>query len=130
MDVNLAAEVKGYGVAATPAVEREQRVKPQVTPVGGGGDSSRAALDERSLHGRGAALSAEEVNKMVDEIQKRMDTMGTKLNFTLHEDPNMVVVQVTDRESGEVVKQFPPEDVLALRKKLDELVGLLFDGKA
>jgi flagellar protein FlaG len=130
MDVNLSAEVKGFGAPAAPAVEREQKTKPQVTPVDSGGDSSKAALDEKSLHRQGAEVSAEDAGKMVKDIQDRLDSMGNRLNFSLREDPDTVVVQVTDRESGELVKQFPPEEVLALRQKLDELVGLLFDGKA
>lgn len=130
MDVNLSADVKGFGVPAAPAVEREQKTKPQVAPVDSGGDSSKAALDEKAQRQQGAVMSVEDAGKMVKDIQDRLDSMGNRLNFSLREDPNAVVVQVTDRESGELVKQFPPEEVLDLRKKLDELVGLLFDGKA
>lgn len=138
MDVNINAEVKGFGAttAIAPAVEREDRVKPQVAPVAAGGDSSRAALDEQALRGRkeqaqARKMSAEEAAKAVKEMQERLDALGnTRLNFSLHKEPDAVVVQITDRESGEVVRQFPAEVALDLRKKLDELVGLLFDRQA
>lgn len=128
MDVNLNAEVKGFGVPATTAVEREEKTKPPVTPIEGSNGSAKGALDEKAMQGHGK--SAEEVAKAVEQIQEKLDSMGTRLNFTLHEDPNAVVVQVTDRQSGELIRQFPPEKALQLRSKLVELVGILFDEKA
>ena len=138
MDVNISAEVKGFGAttATAPATERQDRVKPQVAPVASGKESSRAALDEQALRGRkdqeqARKMSAEEAAKAVKEMQERLDAIGnTRLNFSLHNEPDAVVVQITDRQSGELLRQFPAEEALALLKKLDELVGLLFDGKA
>lgn len=137
MDVSMSAEVKGFGVATAPApaIEREDRVRPQVAPVAAGGDSSRSALNEQALQGKEAQerrrVTAEEAAKAVKEMQERLDAIGnTRLNFSLHNEPDAVVVQITDSQSGELLRQFPAEEALALRKKLDELVGLLFDGKA
>ncbi len=132
VDVNVNADVKGFGIPTVPAVEREDRSKPRVTPVGEGGDSSKAALDEKALHGKasGAVISEEETIKAVEQIQERLEEMGTRLNLSLHKEPDAVVVEITDRQSGEVIRQFPPEEVLQIRKKLDELVGMLFDKQA
>ena len=59
------------------------------------------------------------------------DSLGnTRLNFRVLEKPNEVIVQITDNKSGELIRQFPSEDALALRAKLQELTGLLFDDKA
>lgn len=135
MDARMSAEVKGFGVPTAPAVERENRVKPQVAPVDAGGDSSGAALHEQALHGKEARekrkVTTEEAARAVKEMQEHLDAIGnTRLAFSLNEEPDAVVVRITDRESGELIRQFPAEEALALRKKLDELVGLLFDGKA
>lgn len=40
-----------------------------------------------------------------------------------------VVVRIVD-ESGKVVRQVPPEELVALSKRLGEVIGLLFDKKA
>jgi len=134
MDVSVNTEVKGIGVAVTPAaVEREDRVKPQVAPVAKGGESSRSALGEKELHAKAQAkpVDAKEIAKAVEEMQQRLDALGnTRLNFRVLEKPNEVVVQVTDRTSGELVRQFPSEEALNLRVKLQELTGLLFDEQA
>lgn len=135
MDVNATNEVKGFGLPVSSVAERNDGAKPLVAPVAKGGDSSKTALDKRNLKEREAqeqkALSAEEAAEAVREMQARLDSIGnTRLNFSLHKEPDAVVVQITDRNSGELLRQFPAEETLQLRKKLNELVGLLFDEKA
>jgi len=134
MDVSVNTEVKGIGVAVTPAaVEREDRVKPQVAAVANSGESSRSGLGEKELHPKAPAkpVDAKEIAKAVEEMQRRLDALGnTKLNFRVQEKPDEIVVLVTDRQSGELVRQFPSEEALKLRAKLQELTGLLFDEQA
>lgn len=134
MDVNATNEVKGFGLPVSSAAERNAETRPLVAPVAKGGGSARTALDKRALQEKAAqdqkALSAEEAAEAVKAMQARLDSIGnTRLNFSLHKEPDAVVVQITDRNSGEILRQFPAEETLQLRRKLDELVGLLFDGK-
>lgn len=137
MDVNVNTEIKAVGVPTTmPAVEREDRVKPQVTAVAQGVGSDRVSLQDKDQSRRreesrkGSAVSGEDLSKAVEDIQERLDIMGTRLNLAISKDPDAVVVKVTDRQSGELVRQIPSEDVLKLRKQLQDLTGLLFDEKA
>ena len=132
MDINLNAEVKAVGVPTTPTVVREDRERPQVQPIAAGTESAKAALDDKALKGkrqggRERELSREELELEVDEIQKRFDTMGTRLGFAINDEPDAVVVKVTDRKTGELLRQIPSEEVLALRAKLEDIAGLLFD---
>ena len=134
MDASVNTEVRGVGVTTVmPAVVKEDRVKPQVAPVAKGGESSQSALGEKELHPKAQAqpVDAKELAKAAEEMQQRLDSLGnTRLNFRVLEKPNEVVVQITDNKSGKLVRQFPSEDALALQVKLQELTGLLFDGKA
>ena len=134
MDASVNTEVKGVGVTTVmPAVVREDREKPQVAPVKASSDSAGGALGDKELHSspQSKPVDAKELAKAVEEMQQRLDSLGnTRLNFRVLEKPNEVVVQVTDSKSGTLVRQFPSEDALALRVKLQELTGLLFDEKA
>ncbi len=132
VDINISTDIKGVGIPQVAAVEREDRDKPRVAPVGDAGGSSGAAVDDKVLHGRAPSrpVSEEEVKKSLEMIEKRLAEMSTRLSFSLSRDPEAVIVQVKDSASGEVIRQFPSEEVLALREKLDELAGLLFDTKA
>ena len=53
-----------------------------------------------------------------------------KLEFSIHENSGRVVVRVIDRSTDEVVRQFPPEELLSLAERfhnggrlLEDLVG-------
>ncbi len=130
MDVNVSAEVKVVGQPVVSAVEMKDRTKPQVAPVAKSDDSTGTALGDRALHGRQKEeMSQKEMAKVVEDIQRRFDSMGASLGFSVNEETEDIVMEVTDRESGELIRQIPSEEVLALRAKLDELVGLLFDQK-
>lgn len=134
MDVNMNAEVKGYGAPVIPSPEMEARSRSRVAPVEESRDSSQASVDERLLTRRESykekadkPLTPEKVAKYVEEIQARFESLGTKLNFTTDEKTDSLVVLVTDRESGEVIQQIPSEMLLELKSKVNDLVGILFD---
>ena len=117
-------------------VEIEDANKPAVEPVQPSMDTGATKLDNRARPGEEAGsaksdnqLDREEMEKVIDEVQKRMDAIGSKLRFGLHEHQDVpeLVVQITDKDSGELVKQFPAEEVIQIRAKLNDLIGLLFD---
>jgi len=49
------------------------------------------------------------------------------LSYVLHEATNMVAVSVLDSETGEVIREIPPESRLDLYARIAEFTGLLFD---
>ncbi|PLX51025.1 MAG: flagellar biosynthesis protein FlaG [Desulfobulbaceae bacterium] len=131
VDVNISTEIKGAGQPLVSSVEIEDQTRPRVAPVGKGEKSAQGELNDQALHGRKAGkLSADDLRDLTEEIQDRFEAMGAKLGFSVHEATEDIVVEVTERESGELIRQIPSEEVLALREKLNELVGLLFDKQA
>jgi flagellar protein FlaG len=136
MDIaNVRPEVSRETPNSLPAqqVDREAQVKARVRPVEESAGSAQAALDEKRLRkDEGEAKSQarrEDVRKVVEEIQLRMEQMGTNLQFAVDREAEDLVVRVTNKVSGDLIRQIPSEDVLKLRMKLEELSGLLFDEK-
>lgn len=140
VDVNTqAADVKGYGMPVVPTITAEDRVKPQVTAVKDTSNGDSVSLNDRSLHGNTAeaqkrqrAMSRDEIGKAVEEIQDRLNSIGANLTIGLNQDTKSeaIVVKVTERNTGELIRQVPSEEILNLKKKLEDLVGILFDSKA
>ena len=133
------ADIKSYGVPVVPTISAEDRVKPQVTPVKDSSDSERAALNDNALHGNTAEaqkkqkrLSQEEMSRLAQEIQSRLDSIGGNLRLGLGKDDKTksIVAKITEKKTGEIVRQIPSEDLLELKSKLEDLVGMLFDQKA
>jgi flagellar protein FlaG len=137
MDIaNVRPEMSREIVSGLPAqqVDREAQVKAQVRPVEKSAEAARNALDEQRLRREAdqakSRLSRADLQDALNEVQERMDQMGTNLQFSMDKVAEEIVVKVTDKKNGELIRQIPSEDVIKLRKKLEELSGLLFDEKA
>jgi flagellar protein FlaG len=49
------------------------------------------------------------------------------LQFSVHEDTGQTVVRVVDKDTGELIRQIPPQELLDLASKLEDMMGILFD---
>lgn len=138
MDVNVNSEVKVYGAPVVPVLEKEDKSKPQIQPVQEDTASTKASLNDQSLHGKkgergsGATLSKGELEKIMAQIQSRIDNIGGNLRLGLNEDKptKEIVVQVKDRRNDKLIRQFPSEELLKLQARMEELAGMLFDESA
>ncbi len=69
--------------------------------------------------------------KELDEILKKLnlntDIQNRGIRFEKNYDYDRIVVQVINTETGEMIKQLPPEHVLEFNRLYQEYTGLLFD---
>ena len=75
-------------------------------------------------------LTRADVEEMVEALEELTQTLQTKLNFSINEGTNDIVVKVLDKDTDEVIKQFPPEELLELQEKMQDLTGFLFNADA
>ncbi|MFO7761375.1 MAG: flagellar protein FlaG [Thermodesulfobacteriota bacterium] len=138
MDPSItSSDVKGYVVPSTPVVEQQKNETPQVKPVPENTETNSGKLDDQALHGKGTRqkksgnLSQEELEEAIKEIQSKFDTMSRSyiFGFHKHEESESIVAQLTDRETEEIVRQIPSEEILELREKMEDIMGILFDKK-
>jgi flagellar protein FlaG len=67
--------------------------------------------------------------KLVDELNKELSILNTRLSFSVDEKTNKTVVRIIDTSNNDVIKQFPPEYLLKVSQKITELIGLVVDEK-
>tara|TARA_B110000211_G_scaffold184975_1_gene209815 strand:- start:625 stop:1047 length:423 start_codon:yes stop_codon:yes gene_type:complete len=72
-------------------------------------------------------LEREQLEQMAQQLQDFMGEMNRSLQFKVDEDSGRDVIKVLDKTSGEVIKQYPSEEVLSLVSKLSESAGILID---
>jgi len=72
---------------------------------------------------------AQAVREAVDRINAFLKSAQRDLDIEIDKETGIVVVKVVDRESGEVIRQIPPEETLAIAKNLDTVQGVLFRSK-
>lgn len=74
--------------------------------------------------------NTETTEEIASEVQSYLnETMNVELNFKIEDNTGKTVVQVLDKSTGEIIRQIPPENLLEVRDKLEELRGVLFDGQ-
>ncbi|WP_075881975.1 flagellar protein FlaG [Vreelandella massiliensis] len=65
---------------------------------------------------------------LVEPLQRINEVMSQRgLEFDLSDESSRVITRVVDRESGEVIRQIPAEEVLRIAERLNELQGGLID---
>ncbi|GGO12983.1 hypothetical protein GCM10007972_18680 [Iodidimonas muriae] len=75
-------------------------------------------LDDRSLD----AQVEEAISQLIGE-----DIGSARLRIDQDEESGRVVFQSVDRDSGEVINQFPPETILKLIASIREAEGIVLD---
>ena len=67
---------------------------------------------------------------MLDELANDIETIhSVGLSFAQHKDSGRTMVKVMNRDTDELIREIPAEDVLDMAVKFEEMVGLLFDEK-
>lgn len=70
--------------------------------------------------------SKETLKKAVNEINQKTNTEAV---FGFHDATNRITIKIIDKESKEVVREYPPEETLDMIAKVWELAGILVDEK-
>lgn len=70
---------------------------------------------------------SESVKHAVEEINKK--AKNSAAIFGIHDETNRVTIKIVDKETKEVLKEFPPEETLDMIAKVWELAGLMVDEK-
>jgi uncharacterized FlaG/YvyC family protein len=82
---------------------------------------------EKLAGGTNKEIDKKLLEKIVDKLSQQFRSSNTSLNFSIDEATKSLVVKVIDSESEKVIRQIPPEEVLAIRARIQELLGALID---
>ncbi len=67
--------------------------------------------------------------ELLDKIKDLTDNGAYHVRFETKESVNKLVVSLVDAESGELVRQIPPESLLEMAEYLKELSGNIVDSQ-
>ncbi|MEN7530329.1 flagellar protein FlaG [Cupriavidus sp. DL-D2] len=66
----------------------------------------------------------------VGELMDVLKTTSIGVRFEIDQDTNRVITKVVDKETGELIRQLPSEEVLRFAHVIDKLQGLFVSQKA
>jgi len=65
-------------------------------------------------------------SKLVHEVSQFVESVTTKVSFSYDERTNKPVIMVTDKETGDLIRQIPEKDMLDLLSKLEYIAGVIY----
>lgn len=134
-DMTIQAQTATKPVEAKSTVENKEVSTPtqeayvdpvtaSVTKAEGTGENN-ANADTGSEEQRQA--SNEKIKKAVEQLNKNMP--NSEAVFGIHDETNRVTIKIVDKDSKEVIREFPPEKTLDMIAKVWEMAGILVDEK-
>ena len=69
------------------------------------------------------------MHRLLDEIRQslRETEIDSRVEISFDQEINQVIIRVVDKETGDLQRQFPPEDILELKRFLNEHSGLFVE---
>lgn len=75
--------------------------------------------------------SLDDVMKAIQAIKEKIEPVASNnLQFSVDQDSGDTVVRITDSQTGDLVRQIPSEETLAIARDLNRIKGLLLQQKA
>ena len=91
----------------------------------------RAAGQSARQHGAATAaaapddtLASVETSAAIGELVDALKTTSIGLRFEIDDATHRVITKVVDKETGELIRQMPTEEVLRIARAIDKLQGL------
>jgi flagellar protein FlaG len=75
------------------------------------------------------SMGQEQLIRNIERAVKALQGPETILDFNIHEKTHDIMVKVLNKETGEVIREIPPEKTLDLVAKMMEIAGIMVDEK-
>lgn len=72
-----------------------------------------------------SSSNQKDLNEVVAQVQDHVQNIRRQLNFVVNNDIGKTVIQVTDSETHEVIRQIPSEEFIEIAKALEKTQSLL-----
>lgn len=96
-----------------------------VGPERGSSGRDRVTQDQN-----GKGLDSREFAEVVAQVQETLKQVEPRVQLSVDSELNRVIVKVVESDSGELIRQIPPEEVLRVQRFLNEHSGLLLTEEA
>ncbi len=110
----------------TASVTRPQTENEKESESGGSGSQQYQASGSRQAQ---VQQQSEQLKKAIAEMNRKINNSNEEAVFGVHEDTNRIMIKIMDKETKEVIKEFPPEKTLDMIARIWEMAGILVDEK-
>ena len=113
-------------VAAKFGIQPEMAAAVSAVP-----DSSKSSQEQQEeKQEQKGKLSPEFVSEMTKELNELMGKLNCDLEFQYHKEVDVMSVRMVDKNTKEVIKEYPPEEMVEGMIKAQEWLGAFLDKNA
>lgn len=115
---------------ATPVADNYVKVAAATEKESNGNNPNQSAQEQ--MYGDELPIqevSKEKVENALRDINAKIRPTHTECQFSYHEQTKRICIKVLDQDTGEVIREIPPEKTLDMIAKSLELAGILVDEK-
>lgn len=109
---------------AAVTVQTEPLAEMNVKTASGPGQDADRRIDEGDAS---RMLGNETLKKVAEEINR--NAKNSEAVFGVHDRTNRITIKIVDKDTKEVLKEYPPEKTLDMIAKVWEMAGLMVDEK-
>ncbi|TQR60547.1 flagellar protein FlaG [Campylobacter troglodytis] len=73
------------------------------------------------------SITRDELRRTTADLNLQMEVLNTNVRFSFSEELEALIVQVTERDTGKVIRQIPSEEAMKIASYFKNAIGLLFD---
>ncbi len=70
-------------------------------------------------------IDQEELKKIIEEIRKKMDYLNKYLRIDIDNQLEIPVIKIVEKDTERVIRQIPPDYMLSIMKRIDEMLGII-----
>jgi len=109
----------------------QQQVQPQTQPADGTLKKLQREVNQQVQDAQEKRdIKPEELQKLMEEVKRKFDMLSKYLKIDIDQELEIPVVKIMERDTNKVIRQIPPDYLLELMKRIDQLLGLLVEKEA
>jgi len=85
---------------------------------------------EQTKNTQKVAVSQEELNKMMEEIKHKFSMIEKYLQIDIDEQLRMPISKIIDMRTEEIIRQIPPDWIVDILRRMEELRGVFYSKEA
>ena len=75
------------------------------------------------------SVNNQQAKELTEKLQGYIDRMNINIAFSTYGRKNKnISIVVSEKETGEIIREIPPEELQGLHAKMEELSGMIFNG--
>jgi flagellar protein FlaG len=87
----------------------------------------KSSVEDQNSHAEDVKLSSEELQRIIQEIKRKLDYLNRYLKIDIDQDLEIPVVKIFEKDTNRLIRQIPPDHLLQIMKRIDQMLGVFLN---